>query len=198
MQWVEQSELPCPVVAGITHYQFATIHPYYDGNGRMARLLTTFILHRGGYDLKGIYSLEEYYARNLEAYYQAIGVGPSHNYYLGRVEADISGWIDYFLEGMAQACERVLGQLENAAASNLPDCSSLLRNLDPRQRRVLGLFQEFSVLSSRQIGGVFGLQARGASRLCAQWVQTGFLKIVNPSKKARRYTLADAYQDLAL
>ena len=56
------STLPCPIRAGIAHYQFATIHPYYDGNGRTARLLTTLILHLGGYDLKGLYSIEEYYA----------------------------------------------------------------------------------------------------------------------------------------
>ncbi len=44
--WVnENSSLPCPLVAAIAHYQFATIHPYYDGNGRTARLITTLILH---------------------------------------------------------------------------------------------------------------------------------------------------------
>jgi len=44
----ERRELPCPLRAGIAHYQFATIHPYYDGNGRTARLLTTLVLHLGG------------------------------------------------------------------------------------------------------------------------------------------------------
>ena len=55
-----------PVVVALAHYQFATIHPYFDGNGRTARLLTTLILHRSGYGLNGIYSLEEYYAQNLD------------------------------------------------------------------------------------------------------------------------------------
>ena len=91
LAWIKTNkEIPCPIIASIAHYQFATIHPYYDGNGRTARLLTTMILHIGGYDLKGLYSLEEYYARNLTAYYNAISVGPSHNYYLGRAEADIT------------------------------------------------------------------------------------------------------------
>jgi Fic family protein len=75
-----------PIEAGIAHYQYATIHPYYDGNGRTARLLTTLILHLGTYDLKGLYALEEYYARNLKAYYEALTVGPSHNYYMGRAK----------------------------------------------------------------------------------------------------------------
>lgn len=76
----ERKELPCPIRAGIGHYQFATIHPYYDGNGRTARLLTTLILHLGGYDLKGLYSLEEYYARNLSEYYEALSIGPTMYY----------------------------------------------------------------------------------------------------------------------
>ncbi len=102
VQWINESrDVPCPLVAGIAHYQFATIHPYYDGNGRTARLLTTFILHLGGYDLKGLYSLEEYYARNLGSYYEAISIDESHNYYLGRAEADITKWVEYFIEGMA-------------------------------------------------------------------------------------------------
>jgi Fic family protein len=69
-------------------------HPYYDGDGRTARL----ILHLGGYDLKGLYSLEEYYARNLGAYYEAISIGDSHNYYMGRTETDITNWVEYFVE----------------------------------------------------------------------------------------------------
>src|SRR5271170_5539982 len=56
---------PVPLKAAIVHYQFATIHPYYDGNGRTARLLTNLVLHLGGYGLNGLYALEEYYARDL-------------------------------------------------------------------------------------------------------------------------------------
>lgn len=99
VSWLKNNEeLPCPIVAGITHYQFATIHPHVDGNGRTGRLLVTLILHLGGYDLKGLYSLEEYYAKNLLGYYRAISVGPSHNYYFGRTESDITEWVEYFTE----------------------------------------------------------------------------------------------------
>ena len=66
-----------PIKAAIAHYQYATIHPYYDGNGRTARLCATLILHLGTYDLKGLYALEEYYARNLKAYYEALTIGSS-------------------------------------------------------------------------------------------------------------------------
>ena len=129
--WLKESDdLPCPVVAAIAHYQFATIHPYYDGNGRTARLLTTLILHLGGYDLKGLYSLEEYYAKNLLAYYRAISIGPSHNYYLGRIKSDITGWIDYFVEGMAFAFEKVVTQMLDSQNKGEKDHSDLMRTFN--------------------------------------------------------------------
>jgi Fic family protein len=195
--WINNNvELPCPVVAGIAHYQFATIHPYYDGNGRTARLLTTLILHLGGYGLKGLYSLEEYYARNLNAYYAAISTGDSHNYYEGRAEADITKWVEYFVEGMAVAFENVIKRMDESQLKGLPDQSALLRKLDPRQRKALELFQEFENITSRQIGELFGFKPRTSSALCFSWVENGFLKIVDPSLKGRKYTLADDYHEL--
>ena len=107
------SSLPCPLKAGLAHYQFATLHPYYEGNGRIARLLTTLILHQGGYALKGSYSLEEYYAHHLPAYYKALDVGPSHHYDLGRAAADITSWLTFFCDGMAQAFENVKRRAES-------------------------------------------------------------------------------------
>lgn len=195
--WIrEQEGVPVPIVAAIAHYQFATIHPYYDGNGRTARLLTTFILHRGGYDLKGLYSLEEYYAKNLFAYYTALTVGPSHNYYMGRAEADITGWVEYFCTGMAIACEHVIQHMTRAQMQGDKDHSVMLRTLDPKQRRALELFKNYDVVRSSQIGQLFGYKPRTSSALCASWVDMGFLEIVDQSKKARSYRLAAHYRCL--
>lgn len=197
VNWINKNiELPCPIIAGIAHYQFTTIHPYYDGNGRTARLLTTLILHLGKYDLKGLYSLEEYYARNLDAYYEAISIGESHNYYMGRAEADITKWVEYFVEGMAVAFENVLRRMDEAKTQGSPDQSSLIRKLDPKQRKVLELFQEFETITSRQIGELFGFKPRTSAALCASWVQSGFLTMVNSSNKGRKYKLSAEYQKL--
>lgn len=59
---IQSSEgtLPVPVIAGIAHYQLVVIHPYFDGNGRTARALATWILYRGGYDLGRFYTLDEF------------------------------------------------------------------------------------------------------------------------------------------
>lgn len=197
VNWINKSaDLPCPIAAGITHYQFATIHPYYDGNGRTARLLTTLILHLGGYDLKGLYSLEEYYARNLAAYYEAISIGESHNYYMGRAEADITKWVEYFVDGMAVAFENVLKRMNEAEIENSSDQSSIIKKLDAKQRKALELFQEFEVITSRQIGELFGFKPRTSAALCASWVDSGFLTIVDSSNKGRKYKLSPEYQKL--
>jgi Fic family protein len=197
VKWIkERNDLPCPIIAAISHYQFATIHPYYDGNGRTARLLTTLILHLGGYDLKGLYSLEEYYAQNLLAYYRAISIGPSHNYYFGRVESDITGWIEYFIEGMAFAFEKVVGQMLDSQNKGDKDHAALIRTLDPRQRKALELFQRYTVVTSSQIGELFGFKSRTNATLCKKWVEIGFLEVVDYSNKARKYKLAKSYSVL--
>lgn len=77
VEWVNKTEkegLPVPLIAALVHYQFVTIHPYYDGNGRTARLLATFILQRGGYGLNGFFSLEEHHACDLKSYYGSLVV----------------------------------------------------------------------------------------------------------------------------
>lgn len=189
----EESQVPCPIRAAIAHYQFATIHPYYDGNGRTARLLTTLTLHRGGYDLKGLYSLEEYYARKLGAYYQALTVGPSHNYYLGRAKAEITKWVEYFCDGMAESFESV--QRRAAEASGAEDLSQSLRKLDPRQRRALELFRERELITSREIELLFNVSQRTARHLLGQWVESDFVVISDPAKKSRKYGLSPRFRE---
>ncbi len=194
--WVAASEansLPTPIRAGIAHYQFATIHPYYDGNGRTARLLTTLILHLGGYDLKGLYSLEEYYARNLGAYYEALTVGPSHNYYEGRAEADITRWLDYFCGGAADSFESVRRRAQEAAGRGARDQSIVLRRLDPRQRKTLELFRNSNIITSRDVETLFGISQRASRNLLSAWVRDGFVVVTDPAKKTRKYRLSTEF-----
>jgi len=196
-EWAGKTEgenLPCPLRAAVMHYQIATIHPYYDGNGRTARLLTTLVLHRGGFDLKGLYSLEEYYARDLSAYYDALTVGPSHNYYMGRAKADITGWVEYFCAGMAESFENVKHRAAEAAATGEKDASAQLRKLDAKKKRALTLFLREETITSKQIQKLFGMPERTARHLCVSWVNEGFLVIVNASKKTRSYALAKPFR----
>ena len=197
--WLQSPEslvLPCSIRAGITHYQFTTIHPYYDGNGRTARLLTTLILHLHGYDLKGLYSLEEYYSQNLGNYYKALTVGPSHNYYMGRAEADITGWIDYFCGGMADSFEHVKSRAQEAAKAGETDASTWLRKLNPRQRKILDLFRQSETITSQDAADLFVISQRSARNLLSTWAEEGFLIIADPAKKSRKYRLGEEYDHL--
>lgn len=199
VQWIianGKTELPCPIIAGIAHYQFATIHPYYDGNGRTARLLTTLILHLGGYDLKGLYSLEEYYARNLGGYYDALNVGSSHNYYEGRAEGDITKWIEYFCAGVADSFDAVRQQASKAAEGGARDLSRFIRQLDPRQRKALELFKNGETITSKNIAALFSISERAARNLLTAWIENGFLIVINSTKRGRKYSLTSEYQEL--
>ncbi|MDP4155029.1 MAG: Fic family protein [Bacillota bacterium] len=193
---IEQGEIPMPIIAALTHYQFVTIHPYFDGNGRTARLLTTLVLHMNGYGLKGIYALEEYYAVNLPAYYNALTVGDTHNYYFGRAEADVTSFVDYFCIGMALAFTKVKEQAEKAQSMGGIDQSKALRKLSTRKRQAFSLFKNQFEVTSGDIAQLFGLSLRNAQYLCQQWVNDGFLIITNSSKKKRLYRLADDYESL--
>jgi Fic family protein len=198
LDWIKaqcaSSELPRPLVAAIAHYQYATIHPYYDGNGRTARLLTTLILQHQGYGLKGIYSLEEYYARDLAGYYAALSLGPSHNYYMGRAEADVTPFLAYFLDGMADAFAKVRVKASEASRRGAIDRSALIRELDPKQRQLLDLFRRQGSATTAEIATALGLSPRTVRPLCAEWIASGFLVVRDPSRRNRLYRLAPAWE----
>ena len=115
---------------------------------------------------------------------------------MGRAEADITKWVEYFVEGMAVSFENVLKRMDEADVQGSPDQSALIRKLDPRQRKALELFQEFETITSRQIGELFGFKPRTSAALCATWVENGFLDIVDSSNKGRKYKLSKQYKDL--
>ncbi len=196
VSWLHASReksIPCPIRAAIAHYQIATIHPYFDGNGRTARLLATLVLHLGGYGLKGIYSLDEYYAQNLGAYYEALTIG-AHNYYLGRADADISSWVTYFCKGMVQSFEKVKAQALKVEGKGAADQAKALRSLDARQRKVTTLFIDSEKISSNDVALLFGLKLRSARLLMKKWVESGFLEVADEAKKTRSYRLGQKYQ----
>jgi Fic family protein len=190
----QNRELPAPILAGLAHYQFATIHPYFDGNGRTARLLTNLILHRLGYGLQGIYCLEEYYAANLPGYYTALSTGPSHNYYFGRAEADLTPFVAYFCDGMATAFARIRVRAESA--DQAPDETKRLQELTVQQRRILGLFLKQAEITKGDVAKFFKLPPRQAYLLCAKWLREGFLVVGHPATKTRTYRLAETYHSL--
>mgnify|MGYP000123786003 CR=1 FL=1 len=199
---IKEKKLVAPIIAGLAHYQFATIHPYYDGNGRTARLLTTYILHKTGYGMKGIYSLEEYYAKNLQGYYNALNIGKSHNYYLGRAEADITPFLEYFIGGMGISFKSVREKAEQLNKKQplniLSEQHQSLRELKPIQKQVLSLFIKQKKVTTDDIAEHLGLKYRSSYSLVKKWLQGKFIQIENPSKKARTYSLTEKWEQLII
>jgi Fic family protein len=196
VKWIQETEkdLPVPVIAGIVHYQFVTIHPFFDGNGRTARALATWILYRGGYDLGRFYSLEEFYSQDLQGYYEALITDPHHNYYDGRANADITPWLSYFLRGMAGVFDSVAQEVRSHISQEIEIDDLLLRKLDRRGRIVLGLFAKQEQITSNDVSQVLGLSPRQARELIQGWVEAGWLETSKTAPKVRRYRLAAEYR----
>jgi len=100
-EWVNKAEDISPIlVAGIAQFQFVHIHPFIDGNGRTARLLSTLILYKTGYDFKRLFTISEYYDKDRPAYYQAIQSVRNNN-------MDMTAWLEYFVDGLRSQMEEI-------------------------------------------------------------------------------------------
>ena len=197
VEWVKnagKNGLPIPLIAALVHYQFVTIHPYYDGNGRTARLLATFILHRGGYGLNGFFSLEEHHARDLAAYYQSLVTHPHHNYYEGRAEANLTPWLEYFVNTLVGVFNSAREEALRRSGEHIPTMPEALRRLDPRARAVLALFVNIEHITTSDVARTLGLSERMARNLLKQWVEDGWLEIADSSRRARNYILSAIYR----
>jgi Fic family protein len=91
--------------SGIFHYEFVRIHPFIDGNGRVARALSTFILYKEGYDIRKFFSLEEYFDTQASRYYAALQS-------VGSNKGDLTVWLEYFTEGLAIELSKIKDKVE--------------------------------------------------------------------------------------
>lgn len=200
--WVnlpQSYEIPAPIKAGILMWQFLTIHPYMDGNGRTARMLATYVLRRSGYGLKGLFVLENFYDRRLNEYYKNLQMGLSHNYYLGRNKADLTPWLEYFVRGLAEVFEEAAIIVEEKNKELLQVEPELIRKLDPEQRLIFRyLIFEKDVITNAELGEILGISDRSLRERSRLWRENGFLVPKDPNaQRIRTHVLHTDYQALA-
>jgi len=125
------------LVAGIAQFQLVHIHPFLDGNGRTARLLSTLCLYRSGYDFKRLFTISEYYDRDRAAYYRAIQS-------VRESGMDMTGWLEYFSGGLATQMMEVQARGERVIRR---DVLAQKHHLSERQRIALGYALEHGGLT---------------------------------------------------
>ena len=99
----DQIDVPALVKIAIAHYQFETIHPFLDGNGRIGRLMITLYLVNEGILEKPLLYLSEYFENNKELYYDNLTRVRTHN--------NMLQWIKYFLVGIEKTASNAVSTL---------------------------------------------------------------------------------------
>lgn len=129
VDWLNaEVEIHPVLVAGIAQFQFVHVHPFLDGNGRTARLLSTLALYRRGYDFKRLFTISEYYDRDRPAYYRALQA-------VREEDLNLTPWLEYFTDGLATQLREVQDLGERAIRR---DALAVQHHLNDRQRLALG------------------------------------------------------------
>jgi Fic family protein len=200
LRWINSDRETPPILkAGAAHYQFVTIHPFMDGNGRTARALATFMLYRDGYGLKRFYSLEEYYAEDLMGYYAVLHQCQGARYY-DNPNPDITAWLEYFLKGATivfeQVKERILAAAKKRHSPQSEQDVKLLQKIGPRERRLLAFFRKNLQLRTRNLCSLFDVKERSARDLLAKWMEQGLVEKQGSGKRDAYYVLSAEYRRL--
>jgi len=112
--WLNDSvsrEIHPAIRSAITQYVTVAIHPFIEGNGRVSRAFAMLPLYVEGYDIRRLFSLEEYFDRNAEIYYNTIQ--NTHLLNSDIFKRDLTNWTEYFTEALSIELTRVKEKVQN-------------------------------------------------------------------------------------
>lgn len=180
VDWIQNEQtIPAILSAGIAQFQLVHIHPFLDGTGRTARLLSTLCLYRSGYDFKQLFTISEYYDRNRQDYYNAIqSVRNNH--------MDMTHWLEYFCKALETQMHEI--QIKGSRAIQI-DALTIEYKLSHRQKRALEyLFEkrEFSIRDYEQLCP--GINRRSLQRDLADLIHKQLI-VQSGMKKITRYRI---------
>lgn len=194
VEYVNTTEDHPLIIAAIVHYQLVTIHPFEDGNGRTARLLSGYILDYYGYGFHGIGSLEEYFAYDSEEYYASLQMGLPALYYSGRDNPPHPEiWVNYFLR-MVELYSAKVCELSKDAERD--DLSAGLSYLNQKEKDLLAFLLERKIyeFTPMEISKQIRVSNKTVSNRCVNLAANGFITPNIPKERIRSYSVNDFTQ----
>ncbi len=170
--WDKHVEELSPILgAGISQFQFVHIHPFIDGNGRTARLLSTLILYKTGYDFKRLFTISEYYDKDRPAYYKAIQSVRANN-------MDMTLWLEYFLKGLRSQMAEIQHKGEQIIKQDITLQKINKIGLNTRQEKAVKYIVKNGKITVNEYQSVAFCIRRTAQRDLEELVSKGIIKPV--------------------
>lgn len=184
------TSLPLLVKIGLAHAQFETIHPFLDGNGRIGRLLITFLLCEQKVLLRPVLYLSYYFKRHRQVYYDHLQAV--------RDAGTWEDWLAFFLRGIievsSQATEtarRILSLREEHRRAITDSLGRAVGN----GHRVLEHLYQHPIVSVNEVQRLIGTTYPAANDLIARLVNSGILREFTGKARNRRF-MYQSYVDL--
>lgn len=163
-------------LSGILHHEVAYIHPFYDGNGRVTRLLTAYYLLLHGYEVTKYFILDDYYDVDRLEYSDKLHSAD---------KGDKTAWLEYFLEGIAHslkaAHERIHDLTQRKLESIKGDKRVLVTN---REEDVLQILVEYKKIKTQDVVKRLSVSRQQAQSLLHNLVDKGILERIGVTKSS--------------
>lgn len=173
----------------LIHYQFETIHPFLDGNGRTGRLMITLYLVSKGILKRPILYLSDYLEKHRNSYYNSL--------MLTREKNDISGWLKFFLNGIIETADSGVKTFEDILLLQKEN-EEKIKSLGSRSANALKIVTELyklPIIDANKAALIADVSTASAYTLISKMESCGILSEVTGSKRGRIYMLKK-YVDL--
>jgi Fic family protein len=176
----EESPYPTLIEVGLAHAQFETIHPFLDGNGRVGRLLNTFLLVQRGVLRKPLLYLSYYFKLHRTEYYDRLMAV--------RLKGDWEGWLAFFLRGVVQTAREATTTAEQIFELRENHRTAIIeRGLGENALRLLSELFRRPLLNVNLAAEALGTTYPTASRLVSGFEELGILEEITGRKRSRIY-----------
>jgi Fic family protein len=179
VDWINGNieEVSPVLTAGIAQFQFVHIHPFVDGNGRTARLLSTLILYKTGYDFKRLFTISEYYDKDRPAYYTAIQS-------VRKSKMDMTGWLEYFVDGLRSQMKEIQGKGKKIITADKVVKRFEDNGLNDRQAKIIRYLVVNAKITNDECQKLCGSIRRTATRDLSSLVEKGIVEMKGELKGA--------------